>query len=48
MPKPNFSGNRKFNRIKSALQIPTPESSNFIISHQEPLFRLKRILVFEG
>ena len=48
MGKPDFSGTWTFNASKSALQIAAPESSEFVIDHHEPLFRLSRTLVMQG
>ena len=48
MPRPDFSGKWKFNRAKSSLQIPPPESTTFVIEHREPLFRLTRTHVIDG
>jgi hypothetical protein len=46
MPKPDFSGIWKFNPRKSVLQIPTPDSSIFVVEHREPVFRIQRTHVF--
>ncbi len=48
MIEPNFSGTWGFNAAKSVLQIPAPESSEFVIEHREPHFRLTRTLVMRG
>ena len=48
MAKPNFTGTWKFNQSKSALQIPAPESTTFVIAHSEPHFHLQRTHVFDG
>lgn len=48
MGRPDFTGTWAFNAGKSALQIPAPESSEFIIEHREPHFRLARTLVMQG
>ena len=48
MAKPNFTGTWKFNSGKSVLQMPSPESAIFVIEHNEPHFRLERMLVFDG
>lgn len=48
MGKPNFTGTWKFNPGKSALQIPPPESTTFVIEHNEPRFHLERTHVFGG
>jgi hypothetical protein len=46
MPKPNFSGHWQPNFDRSRLEIPRPTSSDFVIEHDEPNFRLTRTLVF--
>lgn len=48
MTKPNFSGTWRFNPVKSLLQIPAPESSFFVIEHNEPHFHLERTHIFGG
>ncbi len=48
MATPNFTGTWKFNSGKSVLQIPSPESSIFVIEHSEPHFRLERTHIFGG
>lgn len=48
MTKPNFTGTWKFNSGKSVLQMPSPESSIFVIEHNEPHFHLERTHVFAG
>jgi hypothetical protein len=48
MAKPDFSGTWKFNRSKSSLQIPPPDSTIFTIEHHEPRFHLSRTHVFAG
>lgn len=48
MGRPDFSGTWTFNAPKSSLQIPAPESSDFVIEHREPRFRLSRTLVMRG
>ncbi len=48
MTKPNFTGTWKFNPDKSVLQSPSPESSIFVIEHNEPDFRLERTHIFGG
>jgi hypothetical protein len=48
MTQPSFTGTWKFNPAKSALQIPAPDSSMFVIEHSEPRFRLERTHVFGG
>jgi len=47
-PKPNFTGTWKVNLQKSKLQIPPPESTLFVVEHEEPNFRLTRTHVFQG
>ena len=47
-PKLNFTGTWKANFAKSKLQIRAPESTVFIIEHNEPRFRLSRTHVFQG
>lgn len=46
MNKPDFSGTWKFNGEKSKLEIQPPDSSTFVVVHQEPHFRLQRTLTF--
>jgi len=46
MHGPDFSGRWKFSPGDSTLQIRTPDAIEFLIDHQEPLFRLERTLVF--
>ena len=46
--KPDFSGTWELNLAKSKLEIPPPTSSTFYITHQEPVFRLKRTHVYSG
>jgi hypothetical protein len=48
MERPNFSGVWKFNRMKSSLQIPPPDSTTFMIEHHEPHFHLERTHTFGG
>ncbi len=48
MTKPDFSGTWKFNPSRSSLQIPSPESSVFVIEHNEPHFHLERTHVVGG
>ncbi len=48
MAKPDFTGTWKFNRSKSSLQIPSPDSTTFVIEHNEPRFHLERTHVFGG
>ena len=47
-PKPDFTGNWRFNPRRSTLQIPVPDSSRFEIDHREPRFRLTRTHVYGG
>jgi len=42
MPKPDFTGTWRFNRAKSALQIPAPDATLFVIEHREPSLRISR------
>ncbi len=48
MVKPDFSGTWKFNPTKSVLQIPSPDASEFVIDHREPVFHFSRTLVVKG
>ena len=48
MGKPDFTGVWTFNKSKSELQIPAPDSTIFTIEHHEPKFHLERTHVFEG
>jgi len=48
MAKPDFSGVWKFNRARSSLQIPPPDSTTFVINHKEPRFHLERTHIFSG
>lgn len=48
MTQPDFTGRWQFNPSKSLLQIPSPESSFFVIEHREPQFHLERTHVFGG
>ncbi|HVO76113.1 MAG TPA: hypothetical protein VMT35_18965 [Ignavibacteriaceae bacterium] len=48
MPKPNFTGTWKFNPKLSSLQIKPPESTIFVIDHQDKKLRLQRKHLFEG
>lgn len=41
-PKPNFTGTWKVNFQKSVLEIPAPDSTLFVVEHNEPHFRLTR------
>ena len=40
--KPDFSGVWRFNPGKSLLEIPSPDSSIFVIKHREPQFHIER------
>ena len=42
MHKPNFSGTWRFNPATSALQIPAPDSTMFVVDHREPLLLISR------
>jgi hypothetical protein len=46
MTKPDFTGTWEFNSNKSTLQIPSPDSTTFVIEHREPHFHLERTHVF--
>jgi hypothetical protein len=46
MERPDFSGVWNFNPTMSSLQIPPPDSTVFVIRHQEPRFHLERTHVF--
>jgi hypothetical protein len=48
MEKPDFSGTWKFNQSRSSLQIPAPDSTTFVIQHNEPRFHLERTHIFKG
>ena len=48
MPRPCFTGHWALNLQRSELQIPSPESSLFLIEHDEPVFRLTRTHVYDG
>jgi hypothetical protein len=48
MMKPDFTGTWTFNPSRSSLQIPAPDSTAFMIQHNEPRFHLERTHVFEG
>lgn len=45
---PDFTGNWRFNPDRSSLEITAPESTVFIIQHEEPLFRVDRKHVING
>jgi hypothetical protein len=47
-PKPDFSGTWRFNPEKSALQIPAPDATIFVIEHREPLLHITRTHVVAG
>src|SRR5262245_13311903 len=42
MAKPDFTGIWRFNRGRSSLQIPAPDSTTFVIEHREPRFHPSR------
>ena len=42
MNKPDFTGVWRFNSGKSLLEIPSPDSTLFVIDHHEPDFHLER------
>jgi hypothetical protein len=48
MPRPHFTGRWVLNLQRSELQIPPPESSLFVIEHDESFFRLTRTHVYNG
>jgi hypothetical protein len=48
MRRPCFTGHWALNLLRSELQIPPPESSLFVIEHDEPVFRLTRTHVYGG
>jgi len=48
MTKPDFTGTWKFDSNRSSLQIPSPDSTTFVIEHREPRFHLERTHVFGG
>ena len=48
MGRPDFSGRWEFSPSKSSLQIPAPDSTTFVIEHNEPRFHLTRTHVFGG
>jgi hypothetical protein len=48
MNRPNFSGKWRFNPQKSNLQIQPPDSSTFVVEHNEPTFILTRTHVIGG
>jgi hypothetical protein len=48
MQKPDYTGTWKFNRGRSLLQIPVPDSTIFVVEHAEPVFRLSRTHVIDG
>ena len=48
IPAPDYTGTWKFNPRRSALMIPSPDASLFVIDHREPLFRLMRTHVVRG
>jgi hypothetical protein len=48
MTRPDFSGRWQFNPGKSLLEIPSPDSTIFVIEHDEPRFHLTRTHVHGG
>ena len=48
MVRPDFSGTWGFSPSKSSLEIPAPDSTTFVIEHNEPRFHLQRTHVFGG
>lgn len=46
MNKSDFTGMWRFNREKSVLEIPSPDSTTFVIEHREPYFHLERTHTF--
>lgn len=48
MTRPDFTGTWTFDPSRSRLQIPAPESSVFVIHHDEPRFQLERTHVVGG
>jgi hypothetical protein len=48
MSKPDFTGVWRLDPRRSALEVPTPESSTLTIEHREPRFRLSRSHVLAG
>ena len=42
VPRPNFSGTWIFNAGRSVLQTPAPDSTLFVIEHDEPRLRIRR------
>ncbi|HEY7727308.1 MAG TPA: hypothetical protein VID50_02530 [Candidatus Eisenbacteria bacterium] len=47
-PKPDFSGTWRFNPGRSALQIPPPDATVFVIEHHEPALRITRTHIVAG
>jgi hypothetical protein len=47
-PKPNFTGTWNVNFQKSVLEIPAPDTTIFVVEHNEPSFRLTRTHVAKG
>lgn len=45
MARPNFTGTWRFNRGKSALQIPPPDDNTFVVDQREPNLHLSRTYV---
>jgi hypothetical protein len=48
LAKPDFSGTWRFDPGKSALQIPAPDATVFVIEHREPALRITRTHVSGG
>jgi len=48
MDKPDFSGRWRFNPQRSTLQITAPDSTEIMIDHREPEFRLSRTHTIGG
>jgi hypothetical protein len=46
--KPDFTGSWRWNPRRSALQIPHPDSTHFVVVHHEPSLRLTRTHCFAG
>jgi hypothetical protein len=48
MTQPDLSGRWRLNHARSALQIPAPDESVFVIDHREPMLHLERTHVAGG
>lgn len=46
MTRPDLSGRWQYNPRKSLLEIPSPDSTTFVIEHDEPRFHVTRTHVF--